>query len=82
MSGIARLGRRCTHNHRHGVCHGRSATESSYYTSEFATEVGAMILDNIEEQLYMVCVMEDENRERDEEDLGHDGGDEQGCRGG
>eukprot|EP00972_Heterocapsa_arctica_P036529 5375669-Heterocapsa_arctica.AAC.1 len=63
MSGIARLGRRCTHDHRHGVCHGRSATESSYYTSEFATEVGAIILDKIEEQHCVVCAMEDENRE-------------------
>eukprot|EP00972_Heterocapsa_arctica_P081061 11944603-Heterocapsa_arctica.AAC.1 len=63
MPGTARLGRRCSHNHRHGVCHGRSATESSYYIPEFATEVGAMILDKIEEQNCVVCAMEDEDPE-------------------
>eukprot|EP00972_Heterocapsa_arctica_P094310 13907017-Heterocapsa_arctica.AAC.1 len=41
-----------------------------------------MILDKIEEQSCVVCAMENDNRERDGEDLGHDGGDEQGCRGG
>eukprot|EP00972_Heterocapsa_arctica_P091492 13497262-Heterocapsa_arctica.AAC.1 len=40
-----------------------------------------MILDKIEEQSCLVCVMENENRERDEEDLGHDGEGQQACRG-
>eukprot|EP00972_Heterocapsa_arctica_P042608 6279494-Heterocapsa_arctica.AAC.1 len=50
MPEVARLGRLCSHDHRHGVCHGLRATESSYYTPAFASEVGAMILEKIEAQ--------------------------------
>eukprot|EP00972_Heterocapsa_arctica_P063012 9296295-Heterocapsa_arctica.AAC.1 len=50
MPEIARLHRLCGHGHRHGVCHGVSATESSYYTPAFASEVGAMTMEKIEAQ--------------------------------
>eukprot|EP00972_Heterocapsa_arctica_P002492 360879-Heterocapsa_arctica.AAC.1 len=63
------------------ICHGRSATESSYHTPACATEVGAMILDKIEVQS-LVSGLEEKEPEQYGEDLGHDGGDEEACRGG
>eukprot|EP00972_Heterocapsa_arctica_P069951 10334464-Heterocapsa_arctica.AAC.1 len=70
MPEVARLGRLCSHDHRHGVCHRVSATESSYYTPAFATEAGAMILEKIEAQS-LVSGLEEEEPGQDGEDPGH-----------
>eukprot|EP00972_Heterocapsa_arctica_P111726 16427740-Heterocapsa_arctica.AAC.1 len=73
MPEITRLGLLCSHDHRPGVCHVRSASESSYYTPAFTTKVGAVILDNIDAQNLVSGL---------EEKFAHAGAEANACRSG
>ena len=46
------LGRRCGHDHPHGLTHGLAAKISAYYTPAFADAVGAMILSEPQSSQY------------------------------
>ena len=46
------LGRRCGHDHPHGLTHGLAAKISAYYTPAFADAVGAMILNEPQSSQY------------------------------